>query len=455
MAIVIFDNDYSPPAQAYYFREDALSQFTGARLVAASRGDVDTDIVLTHPTEPTPVRGAPSPAGRVKVRARVAMLTEHSRPFGLETPTEFSPMPNPNRQRFVRAYRFEALAQSAGYRTLLGKAPGDPAWTKDVVDYYTAGPSDPRYGELARKLVAQLPPVRQADPFAKALAITLHLNKELSYSTKERHAGAADPTADMLFGNKIGYCVHFAHAAVYLWRSVGVPARVAVGYRTEEDARAGGSALLVRSGDAHAWPELYLAGIGWIVLDVAAEKNLDPPAPPQDEDLQRLLGEMARSDPPDPKEPPRLRRPPMRNWGRDIGLAGLLLVVGAAVALYLIKIWRRVVPIVAGQRSIGRVGYRYALDLLAEAGLSRDFGETREAFARRAGNLAPSFSAVTDMHLAARWRGPDVAPADRPERSRAAWRKALRALRADLGRRGKLVRRLLGLVNPASIFDAR
>jgi hypothetical protein len=259
----------------------------------------------------------------------------------------------------------------------------------------------------------------------------------------------------MLFGDKIGYCVHFAHAAVYLWRSAGVPARVGVGYRTEEDTRQGGSTLLVRSGDAHAWPELYLDGIGWVILDIAAAKNLDPPAPPPDDDLQKLLGEMARAEPPDPTEPPKTQRALRRNFGRDIGLAGLLLLAVAAVVLYAIKLWRRFVPVVAGPRTIPRVGYRYALDLLAEAGLSRDFGETREAFARRVQLVAPSFERVTEMHLAARLRDGGIDLAARPEMSRAAWKEALRALRADVSRRAKLARRLLGLLNPASIFDAK
>ena len=71
-----------------------------------------------------------------------------------------------------------------------------------------------------------------------------------------------DPTADFLFGDRTGYCVHFAHAAVLLWRALGIPARVGTGYRTEEDDRHGSSTILIRASDAHAWPELYLDGIG-------------------------------------------------------------------------------------------------------------------------------------------------------------------------------------------------
>ena len=37
-------------------------------------------------------------------------------------------------------------------------------------------------------------------------------------------------TAAFLFGNFTGYCVHSAHASVYLWRSLGLPARIGTGY---------------------------------------------------------------------------------------------------------------------------------------------------------------------------------------------------------------------------------
>ena len=57
--------------------------------------------------------------------------------------------------------------------------------------------------------------------------------------------------------------------------------------------------LEVTSHDLHAWPELYLEGVGWVILDISAKKNLDPPAKPVDKDLQRKIGEMARQEPPD------------------------------------------------------------------------------------------------------------------------------------------------------------
>jgi protein-glutamine gamma-glutamyltransferase len=452
VAVVLLADDYSPPSQSYFFRQEALSQWNGTRLVATGRGDADHDGVSSFPTEKTLVRDPPPAKGRTLVRHTVALLTEHANPFGLEAPISFSPAPNPNPSRFIRAYKVESLAQEVDYQRLIGRKAGDPTWSPDLRSYYTLGPSDPRYGELAKRYVRDLPPKIKDDPFAMALAVKTHLDHDLTYSTKIKYASAGDPTALFLFGKKIGYCVHFAHAAALLWRSLGIPARVVAGYRADEDARKGGSALVIKGGDAHMWPELYLEGVGWMVLDITAEKNLDPPSTPQDEDLQRLLGNMARNDAPDPEQP----GPPVQHhYGRDASLVGGSLLLLAALVLYLAKIWRRLAPTVASARSLPRVGYRAALDMLAEVGLARTFGETREAFAERAAAAAPSFREITKMHVAARLRDPSTPLAARTELARTYWMPALARLRSDLATHTKAGKRFLGILNPTSFFASR
>jgi len=457
MAVVLLDNDYSPPSQAYYFRQESWSEYNGTRLIATTRDDADTDLVDDFPTYRTPVPGAPPAFGRTRVDATVALVVEHTHPFGLETPTSFAPAPNPNSSRFIRAYRFRSLSQSIAYRRLLHRTGGDSRWSPELRQYYLQGPTDPRYRELAERIVHDLPPHMANDPFAKALAVKVYLDRELIYSTRHRHLNVPDPTADFLFGNKTGYCVHFAHAAVFLWRALGIPARVSAGYHSDEDNRRGGSTILLRANDAHAWPELYLDGIGWIVLDISAARNLDPPGTPPDDDLQRLLGEMARNQPPNPMEQPKNREKPYQHYGRDIGIAALVLLLLALLALYGIKISRRLAPGFANSKTIARVGYRKALDLLGEAGLVRQFGEPREAFAKRVVAQVPSFERVTAMHLAAKLGHPATDPvvAARPEHQVAPWREALRALSRELPKKTKLWRRLLGLIHPASFLDSR
>ena len=453
MAVVLLEDDYSPEAQAYYFRQDAWSEWNGHRLVAARRADADQDRVTTYPTYRVTVRDPPPEKARTLVHARVALLTDHTHPFALESPVVFEPMNNPNPDRFVRAYRFESLALTMPYRELRGRASGDPKWSEELRAHYIQGSDDPRYAALANQIVNELPSMLRDDPFTMALAVKLHLDSELTYSTQERHANADDPTAAMLFGNKIGYCVHFAHAAVLLWRSLGIPSRVGTGYHAPEDNRRG-SIILLRSNDGHAWPELYLEGVGWVILDIAAEENLDPPGQPMDEDLQEMLGEMARENPPEPlaEEPP---SQPLQHVGRNLGLAVASLFVIALVLLYLLKAWRRFIPLVEGSRHMPRVGYRMSLDLLSEAGHIREHGETREDFAERLGDIVPAFAILTAWNVAARFGHPSGSREGREEFSVEGWKSAIKDFRKQLGSKTKLWRRLVGLLNPISFFFSR
>jgi transglutaminase-like putative cysteine protease len=455
MAIVILEDDYSPPTGAYYFRQGAWSEYSGSRLVASSRDDVDLDILRDFPTAPVRVRDPAPSNGRIKVSGRVALLVEHDGPFALETALSLRPSPNPNPSRFVRAFRFTSLAQTAPFREFVGKKVGDPRWSDEVRAHYLRGPEDPRYAQLAREIVVKLPPERREDAFAQAVAVKLWLDEHTTYSTRERHAGVEDSTASFLFGNRTGYCVHFAHAAVYLWRSLGIPARVGVGYHFDEQNRRGGSAILLRGNDGHAWPELYVEGHGWIVLDVAPRRNLDPPGDAPDDDLQRMLGEMAREEPPDPMQEAPKRHQPPPPWRRIFGTALLLAVALALAVLFGAKMWRRACPLWAARGSVARVSYRAALDALAELGLHRETGESREAFADRVAGVAPSFRRLTDLLVAHGLREPHTPDDARPERDRTVVLGALRATRRELRTHTRFRRRVLGLLDPTSFLRSR
>ena len=63
-----------------------------------------------------------------------------------------------------------------------------------------------------------------------------------------------------------GYCEQFAATFAALVRSIGIPARVAVGF-TWGDWDNSRQEFVVRGTHAHAWPEVYFAGVGWVVLD--------------------------------------------------------------------------------------------------------------------------------------------------------------------------------------------
>lgn len=419
VAVVLLHDDYSPPHGMYYFRQGAFSMFNGHRLVGASRENLDRDVLAAFPIDESDVPDAPEAgAERATVETTVALLANHTQPFGLESPVSFAAAINPNPGRFRRVYTVVSSALTADFMSLLGRSAGSPSWSKADRDEYLGLPSDPRYAELAKQLVGELPSELSADPMLKAWTITEWLSKEATYSLRSKHASAEDPTADFLFGDKVGYCVHFAHAVTYLLRAAGVPARVATGYAVDEAGRQGGSAILIPSGAAHAWPEVYLDGVGWVVTDVHPEKTLDPVPEAPDPDLQRLLGQLARGVrplPPDGGEPGRH----WKEWLRDVAgvmarSLGVVLLL-ALLLLYLGKIWRRASPRLTRGMGLSRVAYRAELDRLSGLGVTRKRGESREAFARRIREQLPSFGPLTALHVAARFGSEQAKQRPNPE----------------------------------------
>ncbi|MBQ4600998.1 MAG: transglutaminase domain-containing protein [Oscillospiraceae bacterium] len=61
-----------------------------------------------------------------------------------------------------------------------------------------------------------------------------------------------------------GYCTHFASAAAVLLRAAGIPTRYVTGYAVTGTA---GTTVQVTGGDAHAWVEYTLPGLGWIPME--------------------------------------------------------------------------------------------------------------------------------------------------------------------------------------------
>ena len=72
-----------------------------------------------------------------------------------------------------------------------------------------------------------------------------------------------DPISQFL-ATKQGYCVQFATAMVMMARSLGIPARMAIGFLPGSVDR---GTYTVREADAHAWPELYFEGAGWLAFE--------------------------------------------------------------------------------------------------------------------------------------------------------------------------------------------
>jgi transglutaminase-like putative cysteine protease len=68
-----------------------------------------------------------------------------------------------------------------------------------------------------------------------------------------------EPVDEFLFGERRGFCEHYASAFVVLLRAAGIPARVVTGYQGGEINPRGGY-MIVRQSDAHAWAEAIVDG---------------------------------------------------------------------------------------------------------------------------------------------------------------------------------------------------
>ncbi|MFI7298821.1 DUF3488 and DUF4129 domain-containing transglutaminase family protein [Streptomyces sp. NPDC050121] len=74
--------------------------------------------------------------------------------------------------------------------------------------------------------------------------------------------------------DKQGFCVHFSFAMAAMARTLGIPARVAVGFAPGSPQADGSVAVSLK--DAHAWPELYFEGVGWTRFEPTPTRGTTP-----------------------------------------------------------------------------------------------------------------------------------------------------------------------------------
>ncbi|WP_410602951.1 transglutaminase-like domain-containing protein [Amycolatopsis sp. lyj-90] len=125
------------------------------------------------------------------------------------------------------------------------------------------GQVPPGVSELARTATGGLRP-----SFRAALVLERYLAEHYRQAT-----GPVLPTGSgwaqlnrFLFTARAGTSEQFATAYAALARLIGIPARVAVGFRAPPG---GPGPVTVHNGDSFAWPEVAVAGVGWVPLDPA------------------------------------------------------------------------------------------------------------------------------------------------------------------------------------------
>ncbi len=130
----------------------------------------------------------------------------------------------------------------------------------DLVARYTQLPDtlSPDVAQKARELT------RNAETeYDKAAALQQWFRADggFVYDTTVDTSRDTDAVSTFL-ASKHGYCVQFSSAMAVMARTLGIPARLAVGFLPGSKQSNGKQGVSLN--DAHAWPELYFEGIGWV-----------------------------------------------------------------------------------------------------------------------------------------------------------------------------------------------
>jgi transglutaminase-like putative cysteine protease len=175
-----------------------------------------------------------------------------------------------------------------------------------------------------------------------------------------------DAVEHFLFTSKEGYCDYYSTAMVTMLRSVGIPARMVVGYTPGEYLQPNlpeelimqqpvGGVYRVLERNAHAWPEVYFPEYGWIQFEPTASEPLLirptiqssapvtgtslPPDRPNPDDLDDLTPDRLGRAPSGPvnMDPPVIRWLGA-NWPK---LAASFVALALIIAGWLVQRWRR------------------------------------------------------------------------------------------------------------------
>lgn len=149
-----------------------------------------------------------------------------------------------------------------------------PSSAGQVSADFTALP--PGMPPLIRQLANDV--TRQAPTrFEKAVALQDWFRENFTYSLDRVPPGnGTDELVDFLSteeGGRTGYCEQFAAAMAVMARQLGIPARVAVGFLVPDEVEDG--VFEYSAHDLHAWPEVFIAGAGWVRFEPTPADRAD------------------------------------------------------------------------------------------------------------------------------------------------------------------------------------
>jgi transglutaminase-like putative cysteine protease len=253
---------------------------------------------------------------------------------------------------------------------------------------------------LAREVTASA-----SGPYEQALALQTHLRTNYQYDEAAPAGHSNDHLRYFLFRSKIGYCEQFAGAFAAMARSIGLPARVAVGF-TPGAYDPSLDVFHVTTKEAHAWPEVHINGLGWVAFEPTPGRYEPNPTNytgtynPQANALQATTTTTAAGS--EPTAPGAAARPKQDKASEDfkdsdsetsgsrsrwlLALAGVVPLLALIIALPPALKRRRRVQRRRASSARARVAgaWSEALDRLAEVGASPPASLTPLEFAGRA-----------------------------------------------------------------------
>ena len=127
-----------------------------------------------------------------------------------------------------------------------------------------------RTKRLVKRLVSNI-----EDPYQKALVLRDYLRENFKYQQYSRRVPANRETVDyFLFNLQEGHCEYFASALTVMARLAGLPARVVTGF-SPGNYNALNKYFEVHVYHAHAWTQIFIAGMGWLTIDATPPGSIE------------------------------------------------------------------------------------------------------------------------------------------------------------------------------------
>jgi transglutaminase-like putative cysteine protease len=143
----------------------------------------------------------------------------------------------------------------------------DSGWNQADLDLPSSFPSS--VANAARQIADESDAAGPGDTTALTLrrlqTLQQFFRTQFTYSTAVPPPSSSNDLERFVLTDRAGYCEQFSGAFAAMARSLGIPARVAVGFspgRLGPDGR-----FIITGKNSHAWPEAYVDGIGWLPFE--------------------------------------------------------------------------------------------------------------------------------------------------------------------------------------------